>query len=64
MSNMSYCRHENTSSDLADVWSNWENVNPDELSNQERRGRTHIIRLVREMHEQFEFDGTYDEVSA
>jgi len=64
VSNMSYCRHENTASDLADVWEDWENTDPYALSEHERRGRLKIIVLVREMHEQFEADDTYDEVSA
>ena len=60
MANMSYCRHENTYSDLADVWEQWEDYEPG--NEREDRARGHLIRLVAEMHEQFEFDGTYDEV--
>lgn len=64
MANMSYCRHENTARDLQDVWDGWEDVDPAALSEYEKRGRERIVGLVREMHERFEFDGTYDEVSA
>lgn len=61
MGNMSYCRHENTAGDLAEVWELWDES---EKSESEKRGRKRIVELVKEMHEQFEFDGTYDEVSA
>lgn len=61
MSNMGYCRHENTARDLNDVWEQWEDFDADEATKYELKGRERIIRLVREMHEQFEFDGTYDE---
>ena len=60
---MSYCRHENTASELARVWEEWEDYEPG-TNEYEDRARRRIIRLVAEMHEQFEIDGTYDEVSS
>ena len=63
MPSMSYCRHENLASDLDDVWERWEDYTPG-TNEYEDRARKSIARLVREMHEQFEFDGTYDEVSS
>jgi hypothetical protein len=60
MPSMTYCRHENTATEMAQVWEMWEDYQPG--SNQyEDRARKRIIRLVREMHDQFGFDGTYDE---
>lgn len=61
MSNMNYCRHENTAQDLNDVWDLWEDFTPGK-NEYEDSARARIVRLVREMHDQFEFDGTYDEV--
>lgn len=47
MSNMSYCRHENTSSDLHDVlmqWDDWaEDNQPQPESSYESRARRHIM---------------------
>ena len=60
MANMSYCRHENTARDLDEVWEQWVD-DPQELNPYEQEGRSRIIRLVQEMHTQFEADGTYDE---
>jgi len=64
MPSMTYCRHENTAAELAQVWELWEDADADELNEYEAKGRRRIIRLVREMHEQFEFDGSYDELDA
>ena len=61
MTSMGYCRHENTASELSRVWDEWEDYSPG-TSEYEDRARRRIARLVREMHEQFEDDGTYDEV--
>lgn len=61
MANMSYCRHENTARDLDDVWEQWEDYVPGK-NQHEDRARARIVKLVRDMHEQFDFDGTYDEV--
>lgn len=61
MPSMSYCRHENTASELANVWELWEDYEPG-TNEYEDRGRRCIAKIVREMHEQFEFDGTYDEL--
>ncbi|MDN5699706.1 MAG: hypothetical protein L0G85_05235 [Kocuria sp.] len=47
MSNMSYCRHENTSSDLLDVLAQWDDwVEEHEASSEsdhESRARRHIM---------------------
>lgn len=47
MSNMSYCRHENTSSDLHEVlvqWDDWvEDNQPQPESSYESRARRHIM---------------------
>jgi hypothetical protein len=48
MSNMSYCRHENTANDLADVVENWVD-DPSELNEYELRGRRRIIELAQEI---------------
>ncbi|MCG8151223.1 hypothetical protein GUY44_12090 [Pimelobacter simplex] len=58
---MEYCRHENTAREMSQVWDLWEDYETGG-NDYEDRGRRQIIRLVREMHDQFEFDGTYDEV--
>lgn len=60
---MSYCRHENTARDLNDVWEKWEEYVPG-TNEYEDKARRRIVKLVREMHDQFELDGTYDEVSS
>lgn len=61
MSNMSYCRHENTYGDLADVWDNWE-WDASAITNEyEKKYRRRLIQLVREMHEEFDSLGTYNE---
>lgn len=61
MTSMTYCRHENTVSEMNQVWELWEDYEPGS-NTYEDRARRRLIKLVREMHEQFEFDGTYDEV--
>ncbi len=62
MASMGYCRHENTAIELARVWEEWEDYERG-TSEYEDRGRRQIVRLVAEMHGQFELDGTYAEVS-
>lgn len=64
MPNMSYCRHENTASDLQDVIDNWvtsdglngegERVN---LSSYELEGRQRIINQVAELYQILQEDG-------
>lgn len=61
MTSMSYCRHENAAAELSRVWDEWEDYEPG-TSEYEDRARVELIQLVAEMHEQFKFDGTYDEV--
>lgn len=63
MPSMSYCRHENAASELSNVWELWEDYEPG-TSDYEDRARRSIAKLVRQMHEQFEFDGTYEEMGA
>lgn len=61
MGNMSYCRHENTYNDLADVWEEWvDNDEAKSLDEYEKRARRNIAELVSEMHYQFANDGTYE----
>lgn len=62
MSNMSYCRHENTARDLAEVWDLWEDWEESKSNEYEAKARARIVRMVFEMHEQFVFDGTYEEM--
>ncbi len=47
MANMSYCRFENTATDLQDCLDNW-NEDAD-LSEYEQRARKRIMRLCREI---------------
>lgn len=49
MSNMSYCRHENTAGDLADVVEQWEDFIPEDSNDYERAGRARIVELAREI---------------
>jgi len=46
MSNMSYCRFENTSNNLNDCVLHWDD---NELSDSEKRARERIIELAREI---------------
>lgn len=46
MSNMSYCRHENTASDLYDVIEQWDDFNPEDSSWQEVMARARIIEYA------------------
>ena len=64
MSNMSYCRHENTANDLADVLDRWDDFNEEEATQFELNGRLRIIRMVRELNERFEEEGIYDDIDA
>ena len=63
MPSMSYCRHENTLNDLEQVWEMWEEWTAEESNDYEASARRRLVKLVREMHDQFESDGTYDEVN-
>ena len=49
MSNMSYCRHENTSNDLFDVVENWVDIPMESLSKTEQAARKRIISLARKI---------------
>lgn len=53
MSNMSYCRHENTLSDLRDVWENWDDFDPEQATRQEIHARKALRELVMEMADEF-----------
>jgi len=48
MSNMSYCRFENTLHDLRDCWENFEDPQ-DELSESEKKARKKLVELCREI---------------
>ena len=52
MSNMSYCRFENTLPDLRDCYDAWDE-DEDELSKSERRARTRILALCRKIVEEY-----------
>lgn len=60
MTNMSYCRFQNTASDLADCEENW--VGPDEeesdLSEEEQRAKKRIVRLCRSILEMENYEVT------
>ena len=49
MSNMSYCRFENTAKDLQDCWYAWTDVPDDELSEYELAGKRRIIKIAKEI---------------
>lgn len=51
MSNMSYCRFENTSRDLADCWHHFHET--DDLNGYETEGRKRIIKLALKIAERF-----------
>ena len=57
MSNMSYCRWENTLSDLQDCS---ENIYDTDLSDSERRARIGLLKLAWEMVQEFVKDGELD----
>jgi hypothetical protein len=50
MSNMSYCRFENTYNDLVDCW---ESVNDKDLSDNEKRYRDKLMNLCKEIAEDY-----------
>jgi hypothetical protein len=57
---MGYCRHENAFSEMQRVWEEWDDYTPGS-SDYEDRARKRIVDLVADMHEQFAFEGAYDE---
>lgn len=61
MTNMNYCRHENTARDLEDVWDQWWDTDVDALNSYEAKGRERIARLVAEMYGELLDDGTFDD---
>ena len=64
MVSMSYCRHENTAADLGICWEQWYDDEPDTFNQYEQAGRRRIVKIVREMHQEFEDDGTYERLDA
>ena len=48
MSNMSYCRHENTYKDLRDCWEQW---NDEPESESEKKYRDKLVELCKEIAE-------------
>ena len=46
MSNMSYCRFQNTLSDLLDCYRNWDD---EDLSDEEKRARKRILTLCEDI---------------
>ena len=53
MSNMSYCRFENTSSDLRDCLEAFRNGETDDFSEHETRGCNHLIKLCKMIVDEF-----------
>ena len=49
MSNMSYCRHENTANDLEDCYERWDDFDPEDSSSHEIRGRKKLLRLCKDI---------------
>lgn len=64
MASMTYCRHENAEAELQQVWDMWEEWSADKSNEYELRARKRLIKLVHEMHDQFEDDGTYEDLAA
>lgn len=60
MPSMTYCRHENTLSELRQVQELWDDY--DGGNEYEDRARRRLVEVIREMHEQFVSEGTYDEM--
>ncbi len=48
MSNMSYCRYENTLRDLIDCYDHW---NEEPEAEDERKAKTRMLKLIKEMAE-------------
>lgn len=44
---MSYCRFQNTASDLRDVYNSWSDVEDSELSYEELLGKRDILRIMK-----------------
>ena len=57
--NMSYCRFQNTVTDLQDCYDNWEETADDDLSEEETRARTRLLKLCREIAECYGEQVTY-----
>ena len=53
MSNMSYCRHENTAKDLADILDEWHNFEASEAEDSEIAGRKQVVRLCMRIIKEF-----------
>lgn len=49
MSNMSYCRHENTLHDLQDVQQQWDDFDPEQASYHEIQARKELRTLIIDM---------------
>jgi len=60
MSNMSYCRHENTARDLEEVWEQWEDYE-EGTSEYEDSARKRIVYLVEQMFWDFVYEGLIED---
>jgi len=59
MANMSYCRFQNTATDLQDCYDSWEEN--DDLSSDEKRARTRILELCKDIVADFGDDDEEEE---
>jgi hypothetical protein len=54
MANMSYCRFENTASDLQDCFDHWDETPDEQLSSDhERRGKKRLKKIILEFADMF-----------
>jgi hypothetical protein len=53
MGNMAHCRFENTVYDLADCYTALDEIPLDELSDTERRYAIHLVRLCKNIYDDF-----------
>jgi hypothetical protein len=61
MANMSYCRFHNTLEDLKDCY---DNLDDNDLSEEEARARTRLIKLCKQIVESAEWSGLVEEDAA
>lgn len=57
--NMSYCKFENTVAALKECWDNWDEHEPEELSEYEREAQARLIKLCKQIADNYA-EGTED----